>query len=67
MKLSGYQVEFLPLERRLLERRFIDTASSLYKSEKRCYDRRGIEVDVDEDENGHAQDSQQHAKPVLTH
>ena len=67
MKLSGYQVEFLPLERRLLERRFIDTASSLYKSEKRFYDRRRIEVDVDEDENGHEQDFLQPVKPALTH
>ena len=65
MKLSGYQVEFLPLERRLLERRFIDTAPSLYESEQRFYARRRIEVD--EDENAHAQEFLLHVKPALTH
>lgn len=67
MKLYGYQVEYLPLERRLLERRFIDTAPSLYTSEKRFYDRRRIEVDVDEDENDLEQDFLQPVKPALTH
>lgn len=67
MKLYGYQVEFLPLERRLLERRFIDTAPSLYTLEKRFYERRRIELDVDDDENANAQDFQQHTKTILTH
>lgn len=66
MKLSGYQVEFLPLERRLVERRFIDTAPSLFDSEKRLYDRRRSDVDINE-EDGHAQELKHHVKPALTH
>lgn len=42
MKVRGYNVEFLPLERRLLERRFLDYASSLFDSERRISERRDI-------------------------
>jgi len=42
MKVRGYNVEFLPLERRLLERRFLDSASSLFDNERRISERRDI-------------------------
>ena len=45
MKLHGYQVEYLPLERRLNQRRFIDTAPGFYKREQRFYERRKEEVE----------------------
>lgn len=40
MELSGYSVEFLPLERRLLERRFIDAALNFFGREQRLCERR---------------------------
>jgi hypothetical protein len=43
MKPNGFNVEFLPLERRLLERRFIDTAPSFFEHERRFSDRRETE------------------------
>ncbi len=42
MKIRGYNVEFLPLERRLLERRFLDAAASLFDNERRISERRDI-------------------------
>lgn len=63
MKLHGYQVEFLPLERRLLERRFIDTAPDFFEREKRVCERRGIEVDKMTD----AFDFNAISKTTLTH
>lgn len=43
MKSNGYYVEFLPLERRMLERRFIDTAPSFFDRERRLSERREID------------------------
>lgn len=40
MKPNGFNVEFLPLERRLLERRFIDAAPSFFERERRLSERR---------------------------
>jgi len=43
MKVHGYNVEFLPLERRLSERRFLETAPSLVDHERRIGERRDIQ------------------------
>jgi hypothetical protein len=43
MKPNGFNVEFLPLERRLLERRFIDAAPSFFDRERRLSERRETE------------------------
>ena len=42
MKIRGYNVEFLPLERRLVERRFLDATASLFDNERRISQRRDI-------------------------
>lgn len=42
MKIRSYKVEFLPLERRLSERRFLDSSPSLFQHERRMGERRDI-------------------------
>lgn len=42
MKIRGYHVEYLPLERRLLERRFLDSALSIFENERRMGERRDL-------------------------
>ena len=64
MKLNSYPVEFLPLERRLMDRRLINTTPGLFACEKRIDERRRM----DEKDGGNAEfDFYQDAKPVLTH
>ena len=63
MKVSGYKVEFLPLERRLLERRFIDSAPCFFDYERRFNERRIVEGDV----FGADQGNEPETKPALTH
>ncbi len=43
MKSNGYKIEFLPLERRLQERRFIDSPPFFFGRERRLNERREIE------------------------
>lgn len=43
MKLPGYSVEFLPSERRLQERRYLDSAAIFRSPERRQSERREIE------------------------
>jgi hypothetical protein len=45
MNTNGYNVEFLPLERRLLERRFIESGPSVFGQERRIGERRDIRHD----------------------
>ena len=42
MQLPSYQVEFLPLERRLLERRYTIDALRYWRRERRCVERRQV-------------------------
>ena len=42
MKLRGYSVEFLPSERRLQERRYLDSAAIFCARERRQNERREI-------------------------
>lgn len=42
MTIHGYNVEFLPLERRFVERRFLDSAAALFDNERRISQRRDI-------------------------
>ncbi len=42
MKLPGYKVEFLPLERRFLERRHTIVALRSWRRERRCVERRQV-------------------------
>lgn len=43
MKLPGYSVEFLPSERRLQERRYLDSAAIFRAPERRQSERREID------------------------
>ena len=43
MKSNGYKVEFLPLERRMQERRFLESAPSYFGGERRLSERREID------------------------
>jgi len=43
MKPNGYKVEFFPLERRLLDRRFIESAPSFFGHERRLNERRELD------------------------
>ena len=63
MKLHGYQVEYLPLERRLYQRRFIDTAPGFFTLEQRIFERRKFDV---EDFDSTAEYKPQ-AKSALSH
>ena len=42
MQPPSYQVEFLPLERRLLERRYTIDAQCYWRRERRCVERRQV-------------------------
>ena len=42
MNLPSYQVEFLPLERRLLDRRHTIVALRSWRRERRCVERRQV-------------------------
>ena len=62
MKLKGYQVEFLPLERRLFERRFRSTSEG-FNHDQRYYERRKS----DDHEHTNKFDSNPYHVPMLTH
>ena len=62
MKLKGYRVEFLPLERRLFERRFRNTSEG-FNHDQRYYERRKS----DDHEYENRVDSNQSPVPVLAH
>ena len=47
MQLPSYQVEFLPLERRLLERRYTVDALRYWRRERRYVERRQVTENVD--------------------
>ena len=63
MKPNGYKVEFILFERRLLERRFIDSLSGLFGRERRVSERRKI-ADVALDDQASFDRKQQR---TLTH
>ena len=63
MKPNGYKVEFILFERRLLERRFIDSLSGLFDLERRVSERREI-TDVALDDQASFDRKQQR---TLTH
>ena len=47
MQLPSYQVEFLPLERRLLERRYTIDVLRYWRRERRYVERRQVTENVD--------------------